>query len=46
MNIWEVHLNKVVYTLLQFQWFQIEVLQAMEKKVKLDEEYIQVRLKN
>ncbi|TNM85344.1 hypothetical protein fugu_007615 [Takifugu bimaculatus] len=24
-----------------FQWFQIEVLQAMEKKVKLDEEYIQ-----
>uniref|UniRef100_A0A3P9LZZ5 BAR/IMD domain containing adaptor protein 2 like 2b n=1 Tax=Oryzias latipes TaxID=8090 RepID=A0A3P9LZZ5_ORYLA len=24
----------------QFQWFQVEVLQAMEKNVKLDEEYI------
>lgn len=30
-------------TWLQFKWFQTEVLQAMEKKVKLDEEYIQVR---
>lgn len=28
--------------LLQFRWFQIEVLQAMEKNVKLDEEYIEV----
>lgn len=27
---------------LQFRWFQIEVLQAMEKNVKLDEEYIDV----
>uniref|UniRef100_A0A3P9BFK6 BAR/IMD domain containing adaptor protein 2 like 2b n=1 Tax=Maylandia zebra TaxID=106582 RepID=A0A3P9BFK6_9CICH len=26
--------------LLQFRWFQIEVLQAMEKNIKLDEEYI------
>ncbi|KAG7257654.1 hypothetical protein CRUP_033323 [Coryphaenoides rupestris] len=26
-----------------FRWFQIEVLQAMEKKVKLDEEYMDVR---
>lgn len=30
--------------LLQFKWFQIEVLQAMEKNVKLDQEYIDVRL--
>lgn len=30
--------------LLQFKWFQTEVLQAMEKKVELDEEYIQVGL--
>lgn len=29
---------------LQFKWFQKEVLQAMEKKVNLDEEYIQVLL--
>lgn len=29
----------------QFQWFQIEVLQAMEKNVKLDEEYIEVSLR-
>uniref|UniRef100_A0A8C7WNH4 BAR/IMD domain containing adaptor protein 2 like 2b n=1 Tax=Oryzias sinensis TaxID=183150 RepID=A0A8C7WNH4_9TELE len=29
---------------LQFQWFQVEVLQAMEKNVKLDEEYIDVSL--
>lgn len=29
---------------LQFKWFQMEVLQAVEKKVKLDEEYIQVLL--
>ncbi|KAJ3615170.1 hypothetical protein NHX12_018738 [Muraenolepis orangiensis] len=28
-----------------FRWFQIEVLQAMEKKVKLDEEYMDVSLK-
>lgn len=30
------------FLLLQFRWFQIEVLQAMEKNVKLDEEYIEV----
>lgn len=30
--------------LLQFRWFQIEVLHAMEKNVKLDEEYIEVGL--
>lgn len=29
-------------TLLQFRRFQKEVLKAMENKVKLDEEYIQV----
>lgn len=28
--------------LLQFRWFQVEVLQAMEKNVKLDKEYIDV----
>lgn len=32
------------FSLLQFSWFQIEVLQAMEKNVKLDEEYIEVSL--
>lgn len=32
--------------LLKFKWFQVEVLQAMEKKVKLDEEYIQVCLQS
>lgn len=32
------------FFLLQFRWFQIEVLQAMEKNVKLDEEYIEVSL--
>lgn len=32
----------VFFFLLQFRWFQIEVLQAMEKNVKLDEEYIDV----
>lgn len=31
--------------LLQFRWFQVEVLQAMEKNVKLDEEYIDVSVR-
>lgn len=26
----------------QFKWFEVEVLQAMEKNVKLDVEYIEV----
>lgn len=34
----------LLFILLQFRWFQIEVLQAMEKNVKLDEEYIDVSL--
>lgn len=32
------------FFLLQFKWFQVEVLQAMEKNVKLDEEYVEVSL--
>jgi hypothetical protein len=34
----------VVILPLQIRWFQVEVLQAMEKNVKLDEEYIDVSI--
>lgn len=38
----QTSLRKEFFVLLQFRWFQIEVLQAMEKNVQLDEEYIDV----
>lgn len=39
-----VNQPRLLLFLLQFRWFQVEVLQAMEKNVKLDEEYIDVSL--
>lgn len=40
----DVDWAETLFFLHQFQWFQIEVLQAMEKNVKLDEEYMEVSL--